>query len=78
MKREMKWDGTHIITIKAGFLDVIMVCLREEIPLHESVLIKNIFSVNEGFFHASEVQVSPGDLEGEKKFPSINKAGQLN
>lgn len=40
MKREIKWNGTHIITVKGDLLDTITVCLGEEIHLNEGMLVK--------------------------------------
>lgn len=38
---------------------------------------KNIFTVNEGFFHTSVVQVNPTRVEGEQDFPFTSQTGQL-
>lgn len=40
MKREIKENGTHIISVKADLLDIIPVSLGEEILLHEGMLVK--------------------------------------
>lgn len=52
MRGEIKWNGTHIIIVKADLLDTITVRLGEEIPLQEGMLVKNIlYSEGKLFSH---------------------------